>query len=92
MKLRIIWNKIKPLDYKENPIGSLKLEIYFWIALISLISYISGSAETFSMIFNLGLVYIPFWLVIIFGIIVWVRISILITKHLKIKDDFGHEM
>lgn len=92
MKLRIIWNKIKPLDYKENPIGSLKLEIYFWIALISLISYISGSAETFNMVFNLGLVYIPFWLVIIFGIITWMRISILITKHLKIKDDFGHEM
>lgn len=92
MKLRTIWNKIKPLDYKENHIGYLKLEIYFWIALISLISYISGSAETFNMIFNLGFVYIPFWLVIIFGIITWVRISILITRYLKVKNDFGHEM
>jgi hypothetical protein len=92
MKFKIIWNKINPLDYKENPIGSLKLEIYFWVALISLISYISGSVETFNMIFNLGLVYIPFWLVIIFGIITWMRISILITRYLKIKDDFGHEM
>ena len=69
MKLRTIWDKIKPLDYKKNPIGSLKLEIYFWVALISLISYISGSTETFNMIFNIGLFHLPFWLIIIFGII-----------------------
>ena len=85
MKFRIIWDKMKPLDYKENPIGSLKLEIYFWIALISLISYISGSAETFNMIFNVSLFHISYWLIIILRIVSWSRISILITRHLKEK-------
>lgn len=89
MKSRTIWDKIKPLDYKKNPIGSLKVEIYFWIALISLISYISGSKETFNMIFNIDLFNLPFWLVIILGIIIWSRISILITKYLKEKDKHG---
>ena len=50
-KLKLLWNKIKPLDYSKNPIGSLKLEVLFWLSLI----YLSTTFTTlFEIIFIFG--------------------------------------
>ena len=81
--MKNLWNKIKPLDYKKNPIGSLKLEISFWINGLILLSYFSGSVETIKIVANIDVSVFPFWVIIILGIIGWSRISTLITRHLK---------
>lgn len=88
MKLKIFWDKIKPLDYKKNPIGSLKLELYFWIVLISFLSYISGSAEIFNIIYGKEYIFhIKYWIVIIISVISWMRLAIMISRHLKEKNE-----
>lgn len=84
--MKNLWNKIKPLDYKKNPIGSLKLEISFWINGLIVLSYLSGSVETVKIVTNIDVFVFPFWVIIVLGIIGWYRISILITRHLKEKD------
>lgn len=88
MKLRIIWDKIKPLDYKKNPIGSLKLEIYFWIAFISFLSYISGSAEIFNMVYGKDYIFhIKYLVVIIISVLSWMRLATMISRYLKDKNE-----
>ena len=74
-KLKLLWNKIKPLDYSKNPIGSLKLEVLFWLSLI----YLSTTFTTlFEIIFIFGYTnfYISNWTCIILVFIAWYRIAL----------------
>lgn len=84
--MKNLWDKIKPLNYIKNPIGSLKLEISFWINGLIILSYFSGSVETIKIITNIDVFVFPFWVVVILAIVCWLRISTLVSKHLKEKD------
>ena len=82
MKLKMIWNKIKPLDYQKNPIGALKLEIFFWMCLI----YIAATyTALFEALYVLELVnyYFPNWIIILLVIISWCRIAIKLNMFIE---------
>lgn len=82
-KLKLLLNKIKPLDYSKNPIGSLKLEVLFWLSLI----YLSTTLFEIIFIFGYTNFYISNWTCIILVFIAWYRIAlklnIFIDKEIK---------
>lgn len=82
MKLKEIWYKINPLDYQKNPIGALKLEIFFWLSLI----YITATyTALFEALYVLELVnhYFPNWIIILLVIISWCRIAIKLNMFIE---------
>jgi hypothetical protein len=86
-KFNMLWNKINPLDYEKNPIGALKLEIFFWLSLI----YITSTYTTlFEALYVLEFAnyYIPNWIIILLVIISWCRIAIKLNVFIeKDKDE-----
>ena len=78
--MKKLWNKIKPLDYTNSPIGSFKVEIMFHLSYLVLLAYISGTTFVFNSIYVNKVFEIPFEIVFLLMLISWIRIALIINK------------
>lgn len=83
-KKRTFWDKIKPLEYEVNPIGSFKVELMFWIAFMSLLNYISGSTLILKQHHD-NIYHIPYFVCFFISLIMWARLSTLVSIYFKEK-------
>lgn len=88
VKLKNFLNKIKPLNYEDNPIGSLKLELFFWMLIGVTVSYISGNFIGLIRILEGVNYFSMYYVFVIIMIIGWCRLSIKISRYLKVKRRF----
>lgn len=73
-------NKIKPLDYKNSPNGSFKVEIMFHLAYLVLLSYISGSTFIINKVYKQNIFEIPFEIVFLLMLLSWIRLALVVNK------------
>lgn len=75
--------KLKIIDYVNNPIGSFKLETFFWLSIIALYSYSSAMVSIMLSPSNIIIENIPFMTIIFLLILIWIRISNIYTKYIN---------
>lgn len=74
--------KLKIIDYVNNPIGSFKLEAFFWLSIVALYSYSSAIISIMLRPSNVVIENIPFMTIIVLLILIWIRISNIYTKYI----------
>lgn len=84
--MKRLLNKIKPLDYKNSPIGSLKVEIMFHLSYLVLLAYISGTTYVFNKAYTNNIFEVYFEFVFILMLFSWCRLAYLISTFVKEKD------
>lgn len=85
--MKKLLNKIKPLDYKNSPIGSLKVEVMFHLSYLVLLSYISGSSFVFNKAYTNDIFEIPFEVVFLLMLLSWIRLSLKLNSFNKEKEE-----
>ena len=74
--------KLKIIDYVNNPIGSFKLEAFFWLSIVALYSYSSAIISIMLRPSNVVIENIPFMTIMVLLTLVWIRISNIYTKYI----------